>query len=151
MVRNSNSPVFDQFDLERFIIAQKGVYNNILSELKSGQKRTHWMWYIFPQIDGLGKSMISKLYAIKSINEAQCYLNHSILGVRLIECTEIVLDIEGLSISEIFRFPDDIKLKSSMTLFDHISEPSNIFSLVLEKYFGENRDEKTLKILNGMT
>ena len=151
MVRNSKRPILNQFDLNRFIQAQERSYELVVSELRLGQKRTHWMWYIFPQVDGLGRSMISKLYAIKSINEAQCYLNHSILGVRLIECTEIVLDIEGLSISEIFRFPDDIKLKSSMTLFDHISEPSNIFSLVLEKYFGENRDEKTLKILNGMT
>ena len=151
MVRNSNSPVFDQFDLERFIIAQKGVYNNILSELKSGQKRTHWMWYIFPQIDGLGKSTTSRLYALKSIEEAKQYLDHQILGIRLIECTETVLDTQGHSISDIFKFPDDIKFRSSMTLFAHISRPNSIFSLLLEKYFGGNKDEKTLKILDGMT
>ena len=150
MVSNSNSPILDQFDLERFIIAQKGLYNNVLSELKLGQKRTHWMWYIFPQLDGLGKSTTSRLFAIKSIKEAQCYLNHPILGLRLLECTETVFDIEGHSISEIFKSPDDIKFRSSMTLYDHISKPSNNFSLVLEKYFDGNKDEETLKILDGL-
>lgn len=106
--------------------AQEGAYESALSELKLGQKRSHWMWYIFPQIDGLGRSAMAKHYAIKNVEEARGYLNHPVIGARLLECTETVLGIEGRSVAEIFGFPDDMKLKSSMTLFEYISEPGSV-------------------------
>ncbi|MFN2285766.1 MAG: DUF1810 domain-containing protein, partial [Anaerolineae bacterium] len=107
----------DAFDLSRFLKAQEPVYARVLSELRGGQKRTHWMWFIFPQIDGLGFSATTKYYAIKSLTEARYYLEHPVLAARLLECAEAVLAVKGRSISEIFGYPDDLKLKSSMTLF----------------------------------
>ena len=135
----------DPFNLDRFTSAQESIYARVLAELKSGRKRTHWMWYIFPQIDGLGNSTISKRYAIKSLEEARQYLNHPVLGTRLLECAEAVLAIEGRSISEVFGYPDDLKLKSSMTLFACVADPRSIFVRVLDKYFQGERDVRTLR------
>jgi uncharacterized protein (DUF1810 family) len=147
------SETFDRgepFDLGRFISAQEGIYDTVLVELRRGQKRTHWMWFIFPQIDGLAYSTTSKHYAIKSIEEARQYLNHPVLGTRLLECTETILAVEGRSISEIFGYPDDLKLKSSMTLFACVADPRSVFVRVLEKYFGGEQDVKTLDLLEKL-
>lgn len=140
----------DTFDLSRFIVAQKNVYDCVLTELRRGKKQTHWMWYIFPQIDGLGHSSISIRYSIKSIAEARSYLSHSILGARLLECAEMVLDIEKRSVSEIFGYPDDMKLRSSMTLFAFISDTDSVFDSVLEKFFYGHRDSRTIQILESL-
>jgi len=140
----------DPFGLSRFISAQEEVYNEVLAELKSGLKRTHWMWFIFPQIDGLGLSPTTQYYAIKSIEEARKYLKHPILGSRLIECTEAVLSIKGRTVSQIFGYPDDFKLKSSMTLFAFVSDPDSVFVRVLDKYFQGERDIKTLQLLDKL-
>ncbi len=140
----------DPFDLKRFISAQEGVYERVLSELKMGRKRTHWMWYIFPQIDGLGSSPTAKRYAIKSMEEARTYLDHPVLGARLLECTETVLAIKEGSADEIFGHPDNMKLKSCMTLFAAVSAPGSVFKHVLDKYFDGQLDESTLRILEKM-
>ncbi len=140
----------DQFDLNRFISAQKNIYAAVLSELRSGQKRSHWMWYIFPQIDGLGYSSTSKYYSIKSMEEARQYLKHPILGSRLVECAEAVLAVEGRSISEIFGYPDDLKLKSSMTLFAYVADPDYVFKRILDKYFNGEQDARTLDLLEKL-
>jgi uncharacterized protein (DUF1810 family) len=137
----------DPFNLSRFVSAQAMNYNDVLKELSIGQKRTHWMWYIFPQIDGLGHSPTSKHYAIKSKEEALQYLKHPVLGTRLLECVKIILDIEGRSASEIFGSPDDLKLRSSMTLFAYVTNTEPMFAHVLDKYFQGKRDIRTLNLL----
>ena len=136
----------DRFDLNRFISAQARIYDRVLTELRNGQKRTHWMWYIFPQLDGLGHSTTAKHYGIKSREEAQEYLNHPVLGARLLECVEVVFAIEGRSVSKIFGHPDYLKFKSSLTLFSLISEPNSVFDSVLDKYFQGERDVRTLQL-----
>jgi uncharacterized protein (DUF1810 family) len=140
----------DAFDLSRFTSAQENIYDSVLGELRNGRKRTHWMWYIFPQIDGLGHSATSKHYAIKSLEEARQYLNHPVLGHRLLECTEAVFAVEGRSASEIFGYPDDLKLKSSMTLFAYVAAPDCVFSRILDKYFNGEQDALTLQILDKL-
>ncbi len=140
----------DPFGLNRFISAQHEVYNRVLAELKSGVKRTHWMWFVFPQIEGLGHSTTAEYYAIKSIEEAREYLNHPLLGSRLLECAEAVLAVEGRSASDIFGYPDDLKLKSSMTLFASVAETDSIFVRVLDKYFKGERDARTLQLLEKL-
>jgi uncharacterized protein (DUF1810 family) len=137
----------DPFDLDRFVRAQQNDYNQALSEITRGQKRTHWMWYIFPQIDGLAFSSTSKLYSIKSIAEAKEYLRHPILGPRLLECAEAVMHVEGRSASEIFGSPDDLKLRSSATLFACVSPAGSVFDRLLGKYYRGERDSKTLRLL----
>ena len=137
------------FDLNRFINAQDKVYDRVLAELKNGRKRSHWMWYIFPQLDGLAQSTTSKYYAIKSIEEVVAYLNHPILGARLKKCAETVHQIEGKTVSEIFGYPDDLKLKSSMTLFSQVADDS-VFLQVLDKYFQSEPDTKTLQLLKQL-
>jgi len=137
-------------DLSRFINEQESIYDSVLAELRNGRKRTHWMWYIFPQIDGLGHSATSKHYAIKSIEEARQYLNHPVLGQRLLECAEAVFAIEGRSISEIFGYPDNLKLKSSMTLFAYVAAPCSAFSRILDKYFNGEQDALTLQLLEKL-
>lgn len=136
-----------QFDLERFLSAQAAIYSRALAELRSGRKRTHWMWFIFPQIEGLGHSATAMRYAIKSIDEARAYLSHPVLGARLTECAEALLAVEERAASEIFQYPDDLKLKSSMTLFAAVAEPGSVFVRVLDKYFAGKRDERTLQLL----
>ncbi len=137
------------FDLNRFISAQDQVDDRVLAELKNGRKRSHWMWYIFPQLDGLAHSTTSKYYAIKSREEAIAYLNHPVLGARLRECAEAVLAVEGKTVSEIFGYPDDLKLKSSMTLFSNVTTDP-IFAHILNKYFQGEQDHKTLQLLNKL-
>jgi uncharacterized protein (DUF1810 family) len=136
----------DPYNLNRFLSAQEGVYDRALAELKGGQKRTHWIWYIFPQIDGLGYSPTAKRYSIKSIEEARQYLNHPVLGKRLLECTEAVLTIEGGSVSEIFDYPDDLKFKSSMMLFEKIAGSGSVFSSALDRCCQGERDATTLRL-----
>lgn len=140
----------DPFDLHRFVSAQERSYDTALAELRSGQKQSHWMWYIFPQIDGLGHSPTAKFYAIKSAEEARQYLEHPVLGPRLLAGSEAVLSVERRSASEIFGFPDDLKLKSSMTLFASVAEPAAVFVRVLDKYFHGEHDQRTLEQLDKL-
>lgn len=136
----------DPHNLNRFVEAQERDFNQALSEIKSGRKRSHWMWYIFPQLAGLGFSATSVRYAIKNIAEAEAYLNHPVLGSRLTECAEAVLGVKGRSAYEIFGSPDDMKLKSCATLFDCVSPGSVFERLIVDKFQGE-RDCKTLGLL----
>ena len=137
----------DPYDLNRFVTAQDGIYGRALAELRDGLKRSHWMWFIFPQIDGLGHSPTTRHYSIKSMEEARQYLAHPVLGTRLTECCEAVLAVQGRSASDIFGHPDDWKLQSSMTLFELVSGPRSIFSRVLDKYYQGKRDSRTLQIV----
>lgn len=137
----------DPYDLGRFLQAQEEDYRQALSEIKSGRKRSHWMWYIFPQIEGLAFSSTSKHYAIKSTDEAKAYLAHPVLGSRLRECAEAVLGVEGRSASEIFGSPDDLKLRSCATLFACVSPSGSVFQRLLAKYYEGNRDARTLQLL----
>ena len=141
----------DLYDLGRFVYAQEGVYERALSELKNGQKRTHWMWFIFPQIDGLGYSPTAKRYSIKSVDEARQYLNHPVLGKRLMECTEAVIALKVGSVAEIFGYPDDMKFKSSMTLFEKIAGSGSIFSVALDSYCRGERDAATLRLIEKLS
>jgi len=125
----------DPYDLTRFVRAQERDYDQALAELASGRKRSHWMWYVFPQFEGLGSSATSKRYAIKSIAEARAYLAHPILGPRLLECAEAVVRLEGRSATEIFGSPDDLKLKSCATLFASLLPPGSVFDRLLAKYY----------------
>lgn len=136
-------------DHQIFIQAQDGIYNQALEELKQGKKVSHWMWFIFPQIAGLGNSEMARKYAIPDLIAAKQYLEHKLLGARLRECTEAVLALEGRTAHLIFGSPDDMKLKSCMTLFEIADGPDSIFSAILVKYFDGQRDERTLTILNN--
>ena len=137
----------DPFELIRFVEAQDGVFQQALAELKQGRKESHWMWFIFPQFEGLGSSSMARFYSIKSGTEAKAYLKHPLLGQRLIECSNALLQYKGKSASDIFGFHDDLKLRSSMTLFASISESESVFSSVLEQYFAGQLDEQTLALL----
>lgn len=136
----------DPFDLKRFVSAQEGDYARALAEVRAGRKRTHWMWYVFPQLDGLGSSSTARFYALKSADEARAYLAHPLLGPRLLECSEAALAVEGRTASAIFGFPDDLKLRSCATLFAHISPPDSVFAQLLAKYF-DGPDARTLELL----
>jgi uncharacterized protein (DUF1810 family) len=137
----------DSGNLTRFLEAQNQLYLKALAEIKNGQKQTHWMWFIFPQIKGLGLSETAKFYGISDIEEAREYLAHPVLGKHLIEITTAVLGIEGKTATEIFGQPDDIKLRSCMTLFANVKNTNPIFEQVLEKYFHGSHDEYTLELL----
>ena len=137
----------DPHDLRRFLDAQADDYEAALAEIAAGRKRSHWMWYIFPQIDGLAQSSTSRHFAIKSLDEARAYLAHPILGTRLAACAEAVLKVEGRSATEIFGSPDDLKLKSSATLFACVSAGGSVFHQILDKYYGGTRDDRTLRLL----
>lgn len=141
--------VNDPHHLNRFIDAQETNYRSALAEITAGQKASHWMWYIFPQYDGLGFSSTSKHYAIKSLSEARAYRDHLIIGPRLRECVDALLGVTGRSAHQIFGSPGDVKLKSSMTLFAHISPEGSVFEQVLDKYFEGHRDEKTLELVGS--
>src|SRR5512135_3361195 len=147
MKGDNSSDRSDSYGLSRFLKAQEGVYDRALVEVRSGLKRSHWMWYIFPQIDGLGFSSTTRHYAIKSLEEARQYLSHPVLGARLKECAEAVMSVQGKSASDIFGYPDDMKLQSSMTLFALVSEPGSVFERMLEKYYQGKRDARTLQIV----
>ena len=137
----------DPFDLQRFVDAQNPVYDSVCAELRSGQKRGHWMWFIFPQRRGLGSSPMAARLGISSRNEAEAYLNHPVLRPRLEECTRLVNLIEGRSIEQILGYPDDLKFRSSMTLFRIVADDNRLFNYALEKYFDGDPDPLTL----GMT
>ena len=137
----------DPFNLSRFVRAQEPDYEQALTEIERGQKRSHWMWYIFPQIDGLAFSSTSKHYSIKSVEEAKAYLDHPVLGPRLLACSAAVACVEGRSATEIFGSPDDLKLRSCATLFACVSPPGSVFDRLLDKYYRSGRDSKTLRLL----
>ncbi|WP_037076956.1 DUF1810 domain-containing protein [Neorhizobium vignae] len=138
-----------QFDLMRFVDAQAPVYGRVIGELRDGRKRSHWMWYVFPQVAGLGFSIMSQRFAIGSRAEATAYLEHPLLGSRLIECTEAMLSHPGLSAYAILGSPDDMKFRSSMTLFEAVSEKGSPFERALEQFFDGERDEKTVALLRS--
>ena len=138
----------DPHNLQRFVGAQSSVYAQVCSELRDGRKRTHWMWFIFPQIEGLGYSELARRFAISSLQEAQAYLAHPILGPRLRECTRLVNQVGGRSIEQIFGSPDDLKFHSSMTLFARAApDDEQVFDEALRKYFGGQPDPATLERL----
>ena len=135
------------FNLERFVTAQAPVFATVLAELRAGRKRTHWMWFIFPQIKGLGSSATAVYFAIDSREEAAAYLKHPVLGPRLLECTRLVLDVKGRTSIQIFGLIDDLKFRSSMTLFAEVTLKETVFREALEKYFDGEADALTLEIL----
>jgi uncharacterized protein (DUF1810 family) len=137
----------DRFDLQRFVDAQARIYSSVVDELRSGRKRSHWMWFIFPQLRGLGSSPMAARYGIASLEEAREYLRHELLGPRLRECTQLVNQVQDRSISEIFGSPDDLKLCSSMTLFARATEDNQEFVELLDNYYGGQQDTLTLRRL----
>jgi len=141
--------IADPYNLVRFVDAQERDYRQALSEIKAGRKRSHWMWYVFPQFEGLGSSPTSRHYAIKSVEEAAAYVAHPVLGSRLLECAEAALRVEGRSAYDIFGSPDDMKLRSSATLFASISPEGSIFHQIIDKYFGGQRDERTIALMTS--
>jgi len=136
--------------LSRFLPAQQNIYPQVIKELQSGKKTSHWMWFIFPQIEGLGSSSTAKFYSIKNREEAKEYIEHPVLGKRLLECSNILLQINGRSADEIFGYPDNLKLRSSMTLFKHAAPGHKVFENVLQKYFAGEEDEQTISILKKL-
>lgn len=134
----------DRYDLQRFVDAQKPVYETVRCELRSGRKKTHWTWFVFPQIAGLGFSPMARKFAISSLAEATAYLDHPVLGPRLVECTGLVNAVEGRPIEQIFGHPDDLKFHSSMALFAHAASDARIFIAALEKYFSGEVDPMTV-------
>ena len=136
----------DPYELQRFVDAQDPVINQVKNELRSGRKRTHWMWFVFPQFAGLGRSEMAQRYAISSREEAEAYLNHSILGPRLRECTGIVNTLDGRSANDIFGSPDDLKFRSSMTLFAEVAEDPTPFKMALNDFY-DGVDQKTIELL----
>ncbi len=133
--------------LSRFIDAQEATYGRALAEIQSGEKTTHWMWFVFPQIDGLGSSPVAKRFAISDKEEADSYVKHPILGYRLRQCCESLLDLQGVTAQDIFGPTDALKLRSSMTLFSRVAASDHLFSAVIEKYYGGIADQKTLALL----
>ena len=139
----------DPFDLQRFVDAQRPLYATVLAELRSGRKRTHWIWFVFPQVEGLGHSAMAQHYAIRSREEALAYLGHPALGARLIECTELVVGVADKTAHEIFGTPDDLKFRSCMTLFGAVGGQA-IFRHALDRFYQGAPDEATLAILRQM-
>ena len=135
------------YDLERFVNAQQRVYDDVLAELRAGRKRSHWMWFVFPQLAGLGRSEMAQRYALASLDEAAAYLAHPVLGDRLRECAALVLATSDATVDEIFGHPDNMKFHSSMTLFAAVPGADSVFSQNLDKYFGGARDALTLSRL----
>ena len=138
----------DQFDLQRFVDAQHPVYDTVLAELRGGAKRSHWIWFVFPQLRGLGRSPTAAHYGIASLDEARAYLAHDVLGPRLAECTRLVLAIDGRSVEDIFGWPDNLKVRSSMTLFAHATDDNADFRGVLDKFYGGGEDPATVERLS---
>jgi uncharacterized protein (DUF1810 family) len=133
--------------LERFIDAQTAVYDQVRSELSAGAKSSHWMWFIFPQLRGLGRSSMAQHYGIADLSEAREFLNHPVLGPRLIECARLVLAVRGRTVHQIFGSPDDLKLRSCMTLFELVAPEESVFGDVLDRYYGGVRDQATLDLV----
>lgn len=143
------SEAADRYELSRFLAAQDGIYEDALDELRSGQKRSHWMWFVFPQIDGLGTSPTARRYALRSLGEARAYLEHPVLGARIFECTNVVNELRGRTLLQIFGTPDDLKFCSSMTLFERAAGPASPFAIALDKFCSGARDAATLGLLQG--
>jgi len=137
----------DPYDLERFVDAQNPVFEQVCSELRQGRKRSHWMWFVFPQLRGLGASPMANKFGISSREEAEAYLRHPILGPRLLECTRLVNLVEGSAIEEVFGYPDNLKFHSSMTLFAQVAPENGVFAAALQKHFGGQHDKLTLNLL----
>jgi uncharacterized protein (DUF1810 family) len=138
----------DPFNLRRFVEAQDLVYRSVIGELRAGVKQSHWMWFVFPQVAGLGRSATAEMYAIGSLDEAKAYLAHPLLGGRLRECTQLMLDVTGKSARQILGSPDDLKFFSSMTLFAHAATDETLFRDALAKYFDKEEDPQTLRMLS---
>ena len=134
----------DPYDLQRFVDAQAPMFKKVCEELRAGRKESHWMWFIFPQLRGLGQSWMANHYGIASLDEARAYLAHPVLGPRLKECTRLVCQVEGSLIGQIFGDPDDLKFRSSMTLFAEAAKDEPLFATALEKYFRRRPDHLTL-------
>jgi uncharacterized protein (DUF1810 family) len=139
----------DSYNLERFVEAQDTVFERVCAELREGRKRSHWMWFIFPQLAGLGSSAMAVKFAISSRREAEAYLAHEVLGPRLRQCTQMVNDVKGRSVDEIFGYPDDLKFHSCMTLFVSVTAENQVFSDALRKYFAGEFDLQTTRLLGG--
>lgn len=144
------STTADPFNLQRFLDAQAPVYDRVRAELRSGEKQTHWMWFIFPQIAGLGSSSTARFYAIRSLAETEAFFRHALLGARLRECTDFVLQVSGKTAFEVFGSPDDVKFRSCMTLFDQVRPNDGLFDRALVKYFSGERDPRTLQLLSSL-
>jgi uncharacterized protein (DUF1810 family) len=136
----------DAFQLRRFIEAQEPVFAEVLAELRAGRKASHWMWFVFPQIEGLGHSSTAQYFAIRSLDEARAYLGHPVLGPRLRECTALVNAVRGRTATEIFGYPDDLKFRSSMTLFAHATPENQEFLNALWRYYSGEFDPRTLEL-----
>ncbi len=134
----------DRYDLERFVNAQREVFDQVLSELRFGLKQTHWMWFIFPQLQGLGSSPMAQRYAISGLDEARAYFGHEILGERLLECTRLVTAVRTQSIADVLGYPDNLKFHSSMTLFAQATNHHEVFETALRKYFRSEYDQLTM-------
>jgi len=139
----------DPFDLKRFVDAQAPVYRSVVAELRDGRKRSHWMWFVFPQLLGLGSSPMAVRYGVSSLDEARAYLGHGLLGPRLLECTRLVNRVQCRSIGEIFGSPDDLKLCSSMTLFARAADDNQDFVALLDRYYNGHHDQLTLARLTS--
>ena len=139
----------DPFDLARFVTAQDPVMDRVTAELSAGRKQSHWMWFVFPQLAGLGFSAMAARYAIRSLDEARAYVAHPVLGARLVACTKLVLDVSARDARAIFGSPDDAKFRSSMTLFAEAKPRDVMFQAALDKYFDGDADKRTLKILDA--
>src|SRR5271166_1320426 len=137
----------DPFALQRFVEAQSGIYLQVLRELRQGAKQSHWMWFIFPQLRGLGRSPMAQQYGLASLDEARAYLANQILGPRLTECTELAIAANAPRIESLFPYPDGLKFRSSMTLFAQIAPEPNVFRAALDRYFGGDGDRETLRLL----
>jgi uncharacterized protein (DUF1810 family) len=142
-----DEPTPDPHNLQRFVDAQTPVFAQVLDELRAGRKRTHWMWFIFPQIAGLGSSPMAQVYAISGRAEAEAYLQHPLLGGRLRQCTQLVNDVANRTIDDIFGYPDNLKFRSSVTLFASIAPAGQVFRAALDKYFAGQCDPATLNLL----
>jgi len=139
----------DAFNLDRFVRAQRAVFDAVRLQLMAGEKTSHWMWFIFPQLAGLGYSQRAVEFAISSRQEGDAYIRHPLLGPRLLECTRLVLQVQDRSLQDIFGYPDDLKFRSSMTLFGEIAPETKVFKEALQKYCGGDRDERTLQLLKS--
>jgi uncharacterized protein (DUF1810 family) len=141
----------DPYNLQRFLDAQEPHFGQVCAELEAGRKRSHWMWYIFPQIKGLGGSEMAQRYAISSLDEAVAYIEHPVLGERLKECTRMVVAVSGRTVDQIFDYPDNVKFHSSITLFSRAAPDEAVFEQALEKYFGGQGDPATLERLGRVS
>jgi uncharacterized protein (DUF1810 family) len=135
----------DRYDLDRFVAAQRAVFDQVLSELRFGLKQTHWIWFIFPQLQGLGSSPMARRYAISNLDEARAYFDHRVLGERLLECTQLVTAVRTRSIDNVLGYPDNLKFHSSMTLFAHATQQHEVFEAALRKYFRSEYDPLTME------